>query len=80
MKSLCLLLFAALSLSGCSMFSKTTRSERAYQKYVRRSQTARSNQRMKIIKQQQKQTKMPPLRDSPPPLEQRTVQPTPENQ
>jgi uncharacterized lipoprotein len=81
MKAFCLLFVVILGLSGCSRFSKNARSERAYQKYVQRSQNARFNQGMKILKQQQKQTKMPPLRDSPPPVEQQRAEaPPPDNQ
>ena len=48
MKSFFLLLFFAFAISGCSSFSKTGRQQAAYEKYVRKSSTARMKQRSKL--------------------------------
>jgi hypothetical protein len=63
-KSLCLLLLLALGASGCSMFSKTSKEERAYAKYVKKNSSARQHQRTKIIQQR---AEMPTLRPTPGP-------------
>lgn len=64
MKSLCLVLVLAISISGCSMFSKSSRQDRAYKNYVRKMQTSRTKQRSKIIHQR---ADLPTLRPSPGP-------------
>lgn len=74
MKSLCFVLLLALSMPGC-MFSKTSRSERAYNKYVKQSMVAREKRQKQLIKHQR--AEMPSLRNTPPPVEQQTVQQTP---
>jgi uncharacterized protein YceK len=66
-KSLCLLLLLALSASGCSMFSKTSKQERAYSKYVSKTSKQREHQRSKIIQQR---AEMPTLRPTPGPVQQ----------
>ncbi|MEY2504988.1 MAG: hypothetical protein QOG27_1268 [Verrucomicrobiota bacterium] len=67
LKSLCLLLLLALSASGCSMFSKTSKEERAYAKYVSKTSKHRDQQRSKIIQQR---AEMPRLRPTPGPVQQ----------
>jgi hypothetical protein len=67
LKSLCLLLLLALSASGCSMFSKTSKEERAYSKYVSKRSAQREHQRSKIIQQR---AEMPTLRPTPGPVQQ----------
>lgn len=66
MKFLCSVLLVALSVSGCSMFSKSTRQERAYAKYVRKNSLAREHQRTQIIKQR---AEMPSVRPTPGPAQ-----------
>jgi uncharacterized protein YceK len=82
MKSLCLILLIALSMPGCSSFSKSARQQRAYEKYLKKSMTARERQRRKIIQKQR--AELPTLRNSPLPQEQQTaeqpLQPAPETQ
>ena len=67
LKTLSLLLVLALSASGCSMFSKTNKEERAYAKYVNKMSKQRANQQSKIV---QKRAEMPTLRPTPGPVEQ----------
>ena len=64
MKSLCLVLVLAVSMAGCSMFSKSSRQDRAYRKYVRKMQTSREKQRSKIL---HRRTDSPTLRPTPGP-------------
>ncbi|MEY2519459.1 MAG: hypothetical protein QOF24_1218 [Verrucomicrobiota bacterium] len=64
MKSLCLVLVLALGIPGCSMFSKSSRQDRAYKNYVRKMQNSRQKQRSKIIHQR---ADLPTLRPSPGP-------------
>jgi type II secretory pathway pseudopilin PulG len=75
MKSLCFVLFLALTMPGC-MFSKTARNQRAYSNYLKQAKTAQEKRRKQVIHQR---AEMPSLRNSPPPLEQ-NVQPPPKNQ
>jgi hypothetical protein len=62
MKSLSLVLLVALSVPGCSMFTKSGREERAYTKYLRKMGAAREEQRAKAIRQR---AQMPDLRPAP---------------
>jgi hypothetical protein len=59
MKSFSLLLIIALSLPACARFSETTRQQRAYEKYVRKSMTARKRQLAHLPKN--KTMEVPPL-------------------
>ena len=77
MRSICLVLILALSSTGCSTFSKSTRDQRAYRKYVKQAKVARDNRRKQLIAHQR--AELPPLRNTPPPAEQ-NVQSPPENQ
>jgi len=53
MKPISLLLLIALSLSGCSAFSdETTKQQRAYEKYVRKSMKQREKQQAKVSRNQ----------------------------
>lgn len=63
MKSLCLVLLLGLSLPGCSMFSKSGRQERAYNKYLKHVKSGRERQRSRVIHQR---AEMPSLRSAPP--------------
>ena len=76
MKSLCLVLVFVLgwSVPGCSMFTKSSRQERAYSKYLKKAQRGRQLQRSHTIPQR---GEMPSLRTAPPP--QRNPEP-PESQ
>jgi len=40
----CILLAVAFALTGCSSFSKQSRQQRAYEKYIRKSSLARAKQ------------------------------------
>jgi hypothetical protein len=64
MKSLCFILLLALCAPGCSMFSKSSRQDRAYSKYVRKNSLARERQRTRAIRQR---AEMPSLRSQPTP-------------
>jgi uncharacterized protein YceK len=63
MKSLCLVLLLALGMPGCSTFSKSSRQQRAYNKYIQKMSSGRRRQQTKAIKQR---SKMPELRSLPP--------------
>jgi uncharacterized protein YceK len=76
MKSICLVLFLALSLTGCSGFSKTARADRAYRKYIRASTAQREKHRKQFTERQR--SEMASLRKSPPPVEQQTAEQAPE--
>ena len=82
MKTFCLILLIAVSLTSCSSFSKTARQQRAYEKYVQKSMTARDRQRRDILKKEKGAP--PPLRPTPMAPEQETAQqplePAPETQ
>ena len=65
-KSLSLLLLVlALSVPGCSMFSKSSKQERSYSKYVSKMSKQREHQRSHIIQQR---AEMPTLRPTPGPV------------
>jgi len=64
MKTLCLVLIMGLSLSGCSSGPKMSKSERAYYKYVKRTQVARQNSKLRLTEQQR--TEMRSLKAPPP--------------
>ena len=76
MKSICLVLFLALSSTGCSGFSKNARADRAYRKYIKVSKAEREKRRKQFTDRQR--SEMASLRKSPPPLEQPTAEQTPE--
>jgi hypothetical protein len=78
MKVLCVVLLLGLSVPGCSTFSKSARAERAYSRYLKKATAAREKRRKQLIHHQR--AEMPSLRNTPPPLQQQTVQPTPEKQ
>ena len=66
MKSLCLVLLLAVSMPGCSMFSKSDGQSRTYTKYLKKmkAQRERDQRRSNEIRQR---AEMPTLRSSPPP-------------
>jgi hypothetical protein len=72
MKSLCLVLLLAVSVPGCSRFSKNARMERAYYKHLEKAKVAREKSQKIVIQRQRAQIES--LRKSPPPLEQQNVQ------
>ena len=77
MKSISLILLLALSMTGCSTFSKTARMDRAYYKQLKQVKIARQKRLKQAI---EKQSRIPsPSQPVLPPLGQ-TVQPAPENQ
>ena len=61
-----LLVLLALLFSGCSMFSKTSKQERAYSKYVSQMSKQREHQRSRVIQQR---AEMPALRPTPGPVQ-----------
>lgn len=69
-----LLSTAALILSGCSSFSKSSREQRAYQKYVRKSMGARAKQRSRL---RPSKSEMPPPQEESAPVE--TTETAPES-
>jgi cytochrome c biogenesis protein ResB len=75
MKPLCLILLLAMSLSGCSRFSKEARVERAYYKSLEKAKVAREKSLKTMARQR---SEMRSLRETPPPLQQQTVQASPE--
>jgi hypothetical protein len=77
MKSPCLIILLALSISGCSMLTKSGRDRAYYNKQLKEAKAAREKRHKQIIQHQR--AAMPSLRNTPPPLEQ-NVQPPPENQ
>jgi hypothetical protein len=78
MKSLCLVLLVAMSVPGCSRFTKTGRMDRAYYKQMKQVKVAREKHRKMLVEHQRAQ--MPPPQNSPPSLPQTTVQTTSESQ
>jgi len=76
MKSIDLVLFLALSLTGCSGFSKTARADRAYRKYIKASTAQREKHRKQFTERQR--SEMASLRKSPPPVEQQNAEQSPE--
>ena len=79
MKTLCLVLLLALSVPGCSRFTKTGRIDRAYYKQLKQVKVAREKRREQMIERQRAMT-IPPSKDSPPPLDIQTVEAAPEPQ
>ena len=77
MKSLCLVLFVAFAMPGCSRFTKSGRMDRAYYKQLKEVKIAREKRRKQLIEHQRGE--MPALRNTPPPLDQQNVQVTPES-
>lgn len=78
MKTLCLVLLLAVSVPGCARFSKSARAERAYAKHLQKATVAREKNRKKMTRQS---AQMRSLRNpAPPPVQQETVEPAPENQ
>ena len=75
MKSLFVVLLLGLGMSGCSMFTKSGRMDRAYYKQLKQVKVARVKQRQRMV---EKQARIPSP-NTLPPLGQ-TVQPAPENQ
>ena len=79
MKTLCLILLLALSVPGCSRFTKTGRMDRAYYKQLATVKKEREKRRKTLLAQQRAQ--MPPPRDTPPaPSELPIVQTSTESQ
>jgi hypothetical protein len=72
MKTLCMVLLLAISVPGCSRFTKAGRMDRAYYKQLKMAKVEREKRRKNLITHQRAQ--MPSLRDNPPPLEVQTVQ------
>ena len=66
MKSLCLILFLAVSIPGCSMFKKEGRQDRTYTKYLKKMKAQRERDRKRSNEIRQR-AEMPTLRSSPPP-------------
>jgi hypothetical protein len=77
MRALALILLLALTVPGCSRFTKTGRMDRAYYKQLKQVGVERQKRRKNLIRQQN--TKVPKP-DEPPPLMQPTYSPAPENQ
>ena len=50
-KALCLVLLLALSMPSCSRFSKSSRDQHAYAKYIKKSKAAREKERERVVKQ-----------------------------
>lgn len=65
-KSLCLALLLALSMPGCSMFSKSDGQSRTYTKYLKKAKAKRERDRKRSHEIRQR-AEMPTLRSSPPP-------------
>ena len=78
MKSLFLVLLLALSVPGCSRFTKTGRMDRAYYKQLAQVKVEREKRRKNLIKDQRAQLKAS-LRNNPPLLESQPVQSGPES-
>jgi len=68
MKTFCLILMIGLSVSGCSHGQKTSRSERAYYKYIKRAQVVRQQRQLRMT--QQDRAAMRSLKAPPPSREQ----------
>jgi hypothetical protein len=77
MKPLCLVILLALSVPGCSRFTKTGRMDRAYYKQIKQAKVAREKRRKNLIHQQSAKVPAP---DAPPLLQPERVRPTPEPQ
>lgn len=48
LRAFALLLLICIALTGCSHFSRTSRQQRAYEKYIRKSSIARVRQSVKL--------------------------------
>ena len=57
-------LLVALAFPSCARFSASSRNERAYAKYVKKSRAAREERRTKILKTQQEIPPAPEQRDA----------------
>ena len=66
MKSLCLILFLAVSMPGCSMFKKGGQQDRTYNKYLKKMKAQRERDRKRSNEIRQR-AELPTLRSSPPP-------------
>ena len=66
MRSLCLILFLAVSLPGCSMFKKEGQQDRTYTKYLKKMKAQRERDRKRSNEIRQR-AEMPTLRSTPPP-------------
>jgi len=66
MKSLCLILFLAVSMPGCSMFKKEGQQDRTYTKYLKKMKAQRERDRKRSNEIRQR-AEMPTLRSTPPP-------------
>lgn len=66
MKSLCLILFLAVSMPGCSMFKKEGQQDRTYNKYLKKMKAQRERDRKRSNEIRQR-AEMPTLRSTPPP-------------
>ncbi len=66
MKSLCLVLFLAVSMPGCSMFKKEGQQDRTYTKYLKKMKANRERERKRSNEIRQR-AEMPTLRSTPPP-------------
>jgi len=76
MRTLSLVLLLALGLPGCSRFSQSGRNRAYYRKQIKQAEAAQKKRRKRLLEHQR--AEMPSLRNSPPPLQQQTVQPAPE--
>jgi hypothetical protein len=65
MRSLCLVLFLAVSMPGCSIFKKEARQDRTYTKYVKKMKAQRERDRKRSSKIRQR-AEMPTLRQQQP--------------
>ena len=65
MKSLCLILFLAVSMPGCSMFNKEAKKDRTYTRYVKKMKAQRERDRKRSNEIRQRAA-MPTLRQQEP--------------
>ena len=65
MKSLCLILFLAVSMPGCSMFKKEGQQDRTYTRYLKKMQKNRDRERKRSNEIRQRAA-MPTLRQQQP--------------
>ena len=65
MKLLCLILFLAVSMPGCSMFKKEGRQDRTYTKYLKKMKAQRERDRKRSTEIRQRAA-MPTLRQQEP--------------
>ena len=66
MRSLCLILFLAVTMPGCSMFKKEGQQDRTYTKYLKKMKAQRERDRKRSNEIRQR-AEMPTLRSTPPP-------------